>query len=111
MPYNFYPIVALVFVISIAAMGRDFGPMLKAERRAAEEGHVTRQAAKIASSKQECDDENEEGGELRLKEGVDQRAINALLPILVLIVTVAAGLYVTGEGETMREIIGSADGN
>ncbi|MBP0615575.1 Na+/H+ antiporter NhaC family protein [Jiella mangrovi] len=111
LPYNFYPIVALVFVVSIAAMGRDFGPMLKAERRAAEEGHVTRQAAKVASSDQEGDDETEEGGELWLKEGVTQRSINALLPIAVLIVTVAAGLYVTGEGDTIREIIGSAEGN
>jgi Na+/H+ antiporter NhaC len=32
-PYNFYSIFALVIGISIAWFGRDFGPMLRAERR------------------------------------------------------------------------------
>ncbi|MER0238784.1 Na+/H+ antiporter NhaC family protein [Fulvimarina sp. MAC8] len=110
LPYNFYPIIALAFVIAIASMGRDFGPMLKAERRAAIDGHLTREGAKAASDEDD-DGETEEGGELRLKEGVTQRSINAVLPIVVLILTVAIGLYVTGEGDTLREIIGSAEGN
>ncbi|MEN3792830.1 Na+/H+ antiporter NhaC family protein [Fulvimarina sp. MAC3] len=109
LPYNFYPIIALAFVIAIASLGRDYGPMLKAERRAAIDGHLTREGAEAASG--EGDDETEEGGELRLKEGVTQRSINALLPIIVLILTVAIGLYVTGEGDSLREIIGSAEGN
>jgi len=32
LPYRFYPIFALVLVGLLAGMGRDFGPMLKAER-------------------------------------------------------------------------------
>ena len=35
LPYNFYPFLALVFGIMVATTLRDFGPMLKAERRAA----------------------------------------------------------------------------
>ncbi|PZX12906.1 Na+/H+ antiporter NhaC [Palleronia aestuarii] len=104
-PYNFYPILALVMVILIGAMGRDFGPMAKAERRALEEGQVIRQDADAEES------DDEEGGELYLKDDVTQRSINAILPIGTLIVMVAAGLYVTGEGSTLREIMGSADGN
>ena len=34
-PYSFYPILAIAFVFMIASSGRDFGPMLAAERRAA----------------------------------------------------------------------------
>lgn len=34
LPSRFYQILALIFVAMIAIMGRDFGPMLKAERRA-----------------------------------------------------------------------------
>ncbi|APZ91355.1 Na+/H+ antiporter NhaC family protein [Fuerstiella marisgermanici] len=33
MPYRIYPIVAIIIVGTIAFSGRDFGPMLKAERR------------------------------------------------------------------------------
>lgn len=33
-PYRFYPLLALVFSFMICYTGRDFGPMLKAERRA-----------------------------------------------------------------------------
>ncbi|MEO0998329.1 MAG: Na+/H+ antiporter NhaC family protein, partial [Pseudomonadota bacterium] len=37
------------------------------------------------------------------------RAVNALLPILTLIVVLFAGLYVTGSGETLTDIVGSAN--
>lgn len=43
-----------------------------------------------------------------MKENVPRRAFNAVIPIAVLVGTVAVGLYVTGEGETLRDIIGSA---
>ncbi len=33
MPYRIYPIIAIIIVGTIAFSGRDFGPMLKAERR------------------------------------------------------------------------------
>ncbi len=105
LPYNFYPIFALAMVILVGWTGRDFGPMAKAEKRALETGAVRRD---------ELDEENaeEEGGdELTLKEGVTRRSINAILPIGLLIVMVAAGLYVTGEGDSLRAIMGSADGN
>jgi len=42
-------------------------------------------------------------------DGVECRARNALLPILTMVTGVVAGMFVTGEGATLREIIGSAD--
>jgi Na+/H+ antiporter NhaC len=36
LPYRFYPFLALVFGLTIAASGRDFGPMREAEARALE---------------------------------------------------------------------------
>lgn len=104
LPYNFYPIFALALVFAVALSGRDFGPMAKAERRAHEEGKVLRDNADVDANA------SEEGGELQVKEGVTARSINAILPILVLIVTVGAGLFFTGEGDSLREIVGSADG-
>ncbi|WP_422071247.1 Na+/H+ antiporter NhaC family protein [Tranquillimonas rosea] len=105
LPYNFYPIFALAMVIMVGATGRDFGPMAKAERRALETGQVIRKDGQTE------DDEEEGGDELTLKEGVPQRSINAILPIGLLIVMVAAGIYVTGDGDSIRAIMGSADGN
>ena len=107
-PYNFYPILALFFVLAVGFTGRDFGPMAKAERRAFHEGKVTRESASVGDDSKGEEGEGEGADDLRMKEGVSKRSINALLPIGTLIVTVAAGLYVTGEGDTLRDIIGSA---
>ncbi|CAN5695126.1 Na+/H+ antiporter NhaC family protein [soil metagenome] len=102
-PYNFYPIWTLIFVLAVAATGRDFGPMLKAEQRASREGKVLRDGADVDANA------GEDGGELSMKEDAPRRAFNAVIPIGVLIGTVAVGLYVTGTGDTLRAIIGSAD--
>lgn len=101
-PYSFYPMLAMFFVFVVALSGRDFGPMYHAEVRARTTGQVLSPDARV--------DESAGGArELAPSDEKPQRAINALLPILVLIVGVLVGLYVTGEGDGLREIIGSAD--
>ena len=102
LPYAFYPILALVLVFTIALTGRDFGPMRKAEERARLEGKVMREGAEV-------DPAAAEGGELEPKEGVPARALNAVIPVVVLIGVTMVGLYITGEGETFQDVIGSAD--
>lgn len=47
LPYRFYPLYLLVFVLVIAYLGRDYGSMLKAERRALETGEVSRGGASL----------------------------------------------------------------
>jgi len=101
-PYSFYPILSLFFVFTVAFSMRDFGPMAQAELRTRTTGQVMRPDAKV-------DEALSEGKELEVKAGKPQRVINAVLPVLVMVVTVLTGLYVTGEGETLREIIGSSD--
>ena len=99
-PYSFYPIFAVLFVLFVAASGRDFGPMLKAERRA-RGGQVSPLSANETPAMQ--------GDNLDPKPDVPLRALNAFIPLLVLITALLAGLYVTGEGETLTDIIGTAD--
>ncbi|MEZ4688440.1 MAG: Na+/H+ antiporter NhaC family protein [Bacteroidia bacterium] len=41
LPYAFYPILALLFILMLVWTGRDFGPMLRAERRARTTGQVS----------------------------------------------------------------------
>jgi Na+/H+ antiporter NhaC len=50
-----------------------------------------------------------DGDTLEAKPDVPMRPVNAFLPILVLIIALAAGMYITGEGDTLTDIVGSAD--
>ncbi len=99
-PYSFYPILAVLFVLFVASSGRDFGPMLRAEKRA-RLGQVSPLSANDTPAMQ--------GDNLEPKENIPYRAFNAFVPLIVLIVALLAGLYVTGEGETLTDIIGTAD--
>jgi len=96
-PYSFYPILAIVFVLTVAVTGRDFGPMYKAERRA-REGVVQSSALQSA-----------EADILEAKPDAPPRPLNAFLPIVVLVTTLLVSIYVTGEGESLKDVIGSSD--
>jgi Na+/H+ antiporter NhaC len=106
-PYSFYPILAIAFVYMVSLSGRDFGPMLHAERMALEHGSEHSSPDKDASQEAET---------LRPVEGKPQRAFNAYIPVLVLVLGVLAGLYVTGRnaledpaGAPLKDIIGNAN--
>ena len=99
-PYSFYPILAIVFVLTVAVTGRDLGPMYKAEVRA-RNGTVRPERAEELPAM--------DADKLEAKPGVPMRAFNAFLPILVMIVALAAGVIITGDGETFTEIVGSAN--
>ena len=74
--YSFYPFLTLGFVLMLILTGRDFGPMLKAERKA--------RLAKAVVMEQ-----GEEGPQ-------SAHIIDALIPLLVLIFGTVVGLMVTG---------------
>ncbi|HSG59430.1 MAG TPA: Na+/H+ antiporter NhaC family protein [Woeseiaceae bacterium] len=99
-PYSFYPILAIVFVLAVAVTGRDLGPMYKAELRA-RRGSVRPELGEELPAM--------EADKLEAKPGVPMRALNAFLPILVMIAALAAGVVITGEGEGFTEIVGSAN--
>jgi len=99
-PYSFYPFLAIFFVFVVVRTGKDFGPMYRAEIKAREK----RESAQSTST-----DEPNQLDEFTEKDGIPCRAINALVPILVLIVGVIGGMYISGDGNTVKEIIGSAN--
>ncbi len=101
-PYSFYPLLTMFFVLAVANTGRDFGPMLAAETRARTTGQVMAENANV-------DERAADARELDPKTDKPHRAINAVLPIAVLIVGVLSGIYVTGEGDTLRDIVASTD--
>jgi len=100
-PYSFYPFLALFFVFLIVYTGKDFGPMYKAEMRA-------RGGAEAVNSEGDGP-VADSGDDFKAREGIPFRAVNAVLPIVTMILTVIFGLYISGEGETITDIIGSAD--
>jgi len=87
-PFRFYPIFALVLGFAIASTGRDFGPMLRAERRARHTG------ALLADGDQALADYSRDA--LEPPEDVPHRAVNAVLPILMVVGATLVGLWVSG---------------
>ena len=101
-PYRFYPILALFFVLIVILTDRDYGPMLKAELRARREGKLLRDDAKPAS--------DFDAEVLTPPEEEPNRWINAAVPILVVTVVTVVGMWWTGwqsliaEGAAERSI-------
>ncbi len=83
-PYRFYVLWALLMVPLIALLGRDFGPMLAAERRTLR-GSGTRRPG-------EHDQKDVDGGK--------PRWFNAVIPVVVTIAVTVWLLIVTGSRET-----------
>ncbi len=88
-PSRFYQIYALLFVLFVALLGRDFGPMLTAERRARTRGLLLREGAEPLLDAGLLEDRE------RMKEAIP-RAWLAVVPLIVLIVTVVTVLLSTG---------------
>ena len=100
-PYSFYPFLAIFFVFLVIYTGKDFGAMYKAEIRARHTGEVKRKKSTVST--------DTSGDEFYHKAGIPCRAMNAVLPIVTMVLTVIIGLFISGEGDTVTDIIGSAD--
>jgi len=80
--YSFYPFLALIFVPMLIYKGREFGPMLKAERKVKTLG-----IDKIHPTS---------SSDYKIKEVKSERWYNAVIPVIVIIVGTIAGLISTG---------------
>ena len=94
MPYNLYAIFALLLSFYIAWTARDFGPMKRAELRAAETGKVV------------ADDASPMLGDeltgLAIEGQGPVSALPFLLPIAAMVAMMPVGLYITGQGDLMN---------
>lgn len=103
MPYRFYNLFMLFFIVCTAFMGREFAGMLKAERRArAGELHPRRDGAMI---------EDVEDKTLEPKENIKLQSSNAVIPLLVLILGAFVSFYFSGLGALEGEALESAKAN
>jgi Na+/H+ antiporter NhaC len=87
-PYRFYNILILIFIVATSVMLKEFGPMYKAEKRARTSGKLLPDGASIAA--------HEKDEDLEPKEGIKLSVWNAIIPIGVLILTAFLGFYFNG---------------
>lgn len=89
--FNFYCILAVLVALAVSLLQKDFGPMAKAEKRAAELGQLD-DPAHI----------REDDGTAAPDTDVKPRARNLLVPVGVLIVVMFGTLLVTGSGDITK---------
>lgn len=102
-PYRFYSLLALVFVLLIIFTRKDFGPMAKAEKRTRTTGKLFDDNAKPIVS--------DEVSSL-VSNNVEGKWYNAVIPIFSVITITLIGLYINGgglEGVSVRDAFGNAD--
>lgn len=87
-PYMYYCIFSLLMVLLLALTQKDFGPMYEAEKRARLTGKLVADGSHPMTG--------DEIASMEVREDIEFRAINAILPILTLIVVVFVGIWYTG---------------
>lgn len=95
LPYNFYPFLAILMVLFVGTLQRDFGPMLQAEQRARSTGQLLSDTAVPLV--------DNELNAIAAADDVPPRWYNAVIPIVTVIITIMLGLYLDG-----RDALGAA---
>lgn len=93
-PYRFYNILMLLFVVCTAVFLKEFGPMLKAEKRARKYDAANSEEINPQPSSSELD-------EMEPAEGIKLSIWNAIVPIGTLIAASLIGFYFNGYNAIM----------
>ncbi len=110
--YAFYPVLALLFILILVYLKRDFGPMASAEAKArkGESGQIQNDTHSFADNL----------GEMKISKDIKARWYNAVIPVVVVVLGTIIGLVSTGLQEVgweidigfaknISQIIGNAD--
>jgi len=84
--YSYYPVLTIIFIFMLIWMNRDFGPMLKAEKRARTTGKVSADGGIMKELSENLDPDK----------GIPNYAFNAVIPVVIVIGMTILGLVVTG---------------
>ena len=83
-PYNYYSLLTIVFVVGMALMGFDYGPMAKHERNAREKGDLFTEGERVTNA-----DNAPKGSE-------KGKVYDLLIPVIVLIICCVVGMIYVG---------------
>jgi len=86
--YNFYPWLAIIILFIVIFTKKDFGPMKKAEKRTKETGLLMNEGSKPMVS--------DEITSYPPKEGIQAKAYNMIVPLLVMVCMMPINLAYTG---------------
>ena len=86
LPFRFYCILALVFVVLNAATGRDYGPMYRAEKR-------SRSGGSLGAIKADSQSEDQDRF---ARDDIPKRAMNAVIPIGSVLLSILACIIYIG---------------
>jgi len=95
--YSFYPILTLCFILMLIYLKKDYGPMLKAERRAYKTGSA------VGGRTEEEDEPNME--DLSPVKDAPLRWYNAFIPVSLVVLMTIFGLLETGIDATFQNLI------
>jgi Na+/H+ antiporter NhaC len=88
--FNFYAIIAILLALVVIITDWNIGPMKEAERRVTEEGKLLRDGAEPMVSTDVT--------MTKPRDDIPLRAVNMIVPILIMVVTVPVVLWMTGDG-------------
>ena len=106
-PYLFYPVLALFFVLFVVVMRKDFGPMYQAERRSYTGGGLIRPGAVPAA--------DPTAETMQAPDGIPHRWYNAAVPVVTVVAVALLGLWITGSEalepaeRTLWGVVGESD--
>lgn len=92
--FNYFSLAAILFSLILAVTGWGFGPMRRAERRARDRGEVTRPGSRPLIA--------EEVADVKPVEHAPNKVIDLAVPLLVMVLMIFVGLYITGDGSLME---------
>ena len=93
-PFNFYAFTALALVLTVILTGKDIGPMKTAEQRVLHENKLLREGAESLISDAVVG--------MKEKPGIPARAVNMILPVATMVITMPVVLFITGGGNLME---------
>ena len=91
--FNFFSLFAILFALGLALTGWSFGPMRRAEERAATTGELTRADSTPMVA--------EEVAALQPVGTAPRQVRDLLLPVGAMVAMIFVGLYITGDGDLM----------
>jgi len=86
--YNFYPILTILLMVVVIITGKDFGPMVKAEKRVRETGLLLNEGSTPLVS--------DAITSVKPKEGIKAKAFNMVIPLATMVIMMPVNLAFTG---------------